>query len=359
MATSRVEVGPSAAVSRTAGAAAAEGGLRVLVVASMLPVGGSYTGIFIAEQVRSLRAARIHVDVLSLDVGKTRLNYLLSFPRLFRAIRAGGFGLIHTHHTYSLLLIDLAKRLARSRVPVVLTSHEGEALHAGDRPWLSTQRLARSLFLKRLAARRADFVVFVSDALARAVSATDRYAVIPCGVDLEVFKPLDPRRCRQQLGISPDDTVIFFPADPQARGKRFALAQAAYEIVRERVPRAVLLTAGNIPYESMPVYYGAADVVLQASFYEASPTVVKESLACEVPLVSTDSGDTREIVEGAASCFVCANDPRELAGRILDCLGHRAVNGRQRLLAKGLSLPQVAERIIGIYGRVLGKSEPL
>ncbi len=330
--------------------------MRVLIVTSMYPTETSYTGIFVAEQVRSLRAARVNVDVLSFNVGKTRLNYVLSFPRLFRAIRANGYGLVHTHHTYSFLLVDLARRLARTRVPIVLTNHEGEVFNSESRArtWHPTSWFRHSLLLKRLAARRADFVIFVSQQLASAVSGSDRQAVIPCGIDLDKFKPLDRLQCRKILGLPPDHVVIFFPASPTAKGKWFALAKAAYEIVRKRFPGSLLLTGGSIPYDSMPVYYNAADVVLQSSFYEASPTVVKESLACEIPLVSTDSGDTREIVEGVSFCFVCGNDSRELAGRILECLGHRALNGRQRLLREGLSLEQVARKIIGVYERLLG-----
>lgn len=333
--------------------------MRVLIVTSMYPTGSSYTGIFIAEQVRSLRAARVNVDVLSFNVGKTRLNYALSFPRLFRAIRSNGYSLVHTHHTYSFFLVDLARRLARTRVPIVLTNHEGEVLNSKGRArsWRPTSWLRHSLFLKRLAARRADFVIFVSQRVASAVSGSDRHAVIPCGIDLDKFKPLDRRQCREILGLPADRVVIFFPANPQAKGKWFALAEAAYEIVRKRLPGSLLLTGGSIPYDSMPVYYNAADVVLQSSFYEASPTIVKESLACEIPLVSTDSGDTREIVEGVSFCFVCGNDSLELADRILECLGHRALKGRQRLLVEGLSLEQVARKIIGVYERVLGGRE--
>ena len=147
-------------------------------------------------------------------------------------------------------------------------------------------------------------------------------------------------------------TLLFFPAGPRAEGKRFALAEAAHGIVRRRFPDCLFVTAGDIPYDLMPVYYNAVDVVIQASFYEASPTVVKEALACEVPLVSTDSGDTREMVQGVARCFVCSDDPAELAQRVGECVGGRADGGRQQLFSKGLGLEQVAQRIIHVYERV-------
>src|SRR5262249_11487138 len=150
-----------------------------------------------------------------------------------------------------------------------------------------------------------------------------RYQVIPCGVDIARFAPADRLVSRERLGLPADGTVLFFPASPWARGKRFELVQAVYARLQGQLPSLTLVTGGGIPYEIMPVYYNAADVVLQSSYYEASPMIVKEALACEVPLVSTDSGDTREVIAGVPHCFVCRDDPAELAERVMACLGHR------------------------------------
>lgn len=329
--------------------------MRVLVVTNQFPIPSrpSY-GIFVAEQVRSLRSAGLQVDVLFFNPKKTRLNYGLSLPRVIRALRSSRYDIVHTHHTYSMVLVDVARRLAGPRVPVVLTNHEEEVTdrEKKTRTWRPTSQLRHSLLLKRFVARRADFVVFVSDQMATLFSSNVPHEVIPCGVDLTKFRPLDRSLCRGRLSVPDDAVVIFFPASPQAEGKRFALAEAAYRIVRERHPHSLLLTAGAISHDLMPIYYNAADVVLQASFYEASPTVVKEALACEVPLVSTDSGDTRETVKGVPYCFVCADDPFELANHALMCLGHRAVGGRQQLLSKDLGLEQIAQKLIRVYQQV-------
>jgi len=330
--------------------------MRVLVVTNQYPIRQrpSY-GAFVAEQVRSVVQSGVQVDVLFFNPRQTRLNYGLSLPRIVRAINSGSYDLVHTHHTYSMLLVDLARMITGSRIPVVLTNHEGEVTDTDKRTrtWHPTSFLRHSLFVKRLAARRADFVILVSRRATAALALDAPHEVIPCGVDLTTFRPLDQRACRKQLNIPLQALVVFFPASPRAEGKRFALAQAAFEIVRAQVPHAILIPAGQIPHESMPLYYNAADVVLQASFYEASPTVVKETLACEVPLVSTDSGDTREMIDGVHSCFVCRDDPLELAEHVLECVGQRAVGGRDRLLNIGLSLEQVAERLIHVYEQVL------
>jgi len=333
--------------------------MRVLVVTNQYPIPGRPSfGAFVAEQVRSLVHAGVTVDVVFFNPKQTRLNYGLSLPRVVHAIRSASYDILHTHHTYSMLLVDAARRLVRSQIPIVLTNHEGEVTDTENRArtFHPTSWLRYSLFVKRIAARRADFVILVSQRAADLLAVDAPRDIIPCGVDLAKFAPLDRGKCRSQLGIPRDALVIFFPAGPQAEGKRFALAKAAYDLVRARVREAVLITAGEIPHQSMPLYYNAADVVLQASFYEASPTVVKEALACEVPIVSTDSGDTREMVDGVPFCFVCRDDPMDLAEHVLKCATQRAVGGREQLQKKGLSLEQVAQRLIRVYERVIAES---
>jgi teichuronic acid biosynthesis glycosyltransferase TuaC len=326
--------------------------MRVLVVTSMYPTPRHPAyGAFVAEQVRSLWAAGVHADVLFIDPRRTRLNYALCLRSVLARLRSARYDLVHTHHTYTVPVTHLARVLAGRRVPLVLTNHEGEALDPRpDRcPWHLTGRLRRSIALKRYAARQADFVVFVSEALSRVIATGRRHTVIPCGIDLDRFGPLDRDRCRARLGLPPRELVLFFPAGPRARGKRFDLIAAAYDLVRAARPGAVLVTGGAIPYEMMPLYYNAADVVLQSSFYEASPTIVKEALACEVPLVSTDSGDTREIVGDVPACAICPDDPGALAASALACAGRRAVGGRAQLRARGLALDQVAQRLLRVY----------
>jgi glycosyltransferase involved in cell wall biosynthesis len=114
-----------------------------------------------------------------------------------------------------------------------------------------------------------------------------------------------------------------------------------------------LTTGGGIDADAMPLHYNAADVVLQTSYSEASPTIVKEALACEIPVVSTDVGDTREVLTGVPYCRVCSESPHDLARAVLFAHGHRANGARQHLLSKGMSLGQVAQRLVAAYDQVL------
>jgi len=328
--------------------------MRILVVTNMFLSGN---GNWVAEQVRSLRDLGVHVDVAFYDTKRTRLNYALSTPGIARALRSQRYDIVHTHHTYTLFNVLVAKSLSGVRTPVILTNHEPEILDRGGRTrsWHPSSHLRHWLGPKRYAARRADFVIFVARQLASVLGFDGRHTVIPCGVDLSKFRPMDRRRCRSRLGVPEDAMVVFFPANPSVQRKRFPLALEAVSLVRREIDKVVLLTGGGIAADDMPYYYNAADVVLQTSYCEASPTVVKEALACETPVVSTDAGDTRDVIEGVEWCAVCPEDSSQLARRLVAARGRQAGNARRRLLDLELDLAQVARRILAVYERVAGQ----
>jgi len=315
-------------------------------------------GSFVAEQVRSLRSAGVTVEVIFFDPKKTRLQYGVSIPRIARALASRKYDIVHTHHTYTMVQVDLAKRFTGSLIPVVLTTHEPEIVdrQGTTKSWHPSSRLRHALWVKRYAARRADFMIYVYRGLADILAVDRPHEIIPCGIDLAKFRPLDRAESRRQLGLPAEVLVVFFPGDPKRRAKRFALALQVLDRVKRQRPEAVMLTGGGIPLDSMPLYYNAADVMLQTSWCEASPSAVKEALACEIPVVATDAGDTRETIEGVPHCWICSDDPVELATRVLEASGHRAEGGRQRMIEHGFGLEQVALRLIAVYERLLADS---
>jgi glycosyltransferase involved in cell wall biosynthesis len=315
--------------------------------------------MWLLEQVRSLQQRGVEFEVVHFNPKDTYLNYLVGLQQLIRRLRADRYDLVHVHHTYTCLLTYVAGLLAAAPLPTVLTIHEQDLLKTRrKRSRFSPLGFLRSsVLLRRLATSKASFVIFVSRDLLEAVSPRVPAEVIPCGVDLDKFRPLDREACRRQLGIPVDATVVFFPADAKIERKRIGLAQAAWRALTPSLrASARLVVGGEIPHAQMPLYYGAADAVLQTALLEGSPTIVKEALACEVPIVSTDCGDTRDMVEGVPHCFVCNDDAESLAGHLQLALTHRATGGRQRIRQMGLALDQVADRVMRVYGRVLSSA---
>jgi glycosyltransferase involved in cell wall biosynthesis len=98
----------------------------------------------------------------------------------------------------------------------------------------------------------------------------------------------------------------------------------------------------------MPVLMSAADCLLLTSSIEGSPNVVKEALMCDLPVVSTEVGDSRELLGGVEPSWVCPDRPDALSRALVECLrAPRRSNGREA--SSGLGLEPVAERVLALY----------
>jgi glycosyltransferase involved in cell wall biosynthesis len=118
--------------------------------------------------------------------------------------------------------------------------------------------------------------------------------------------------------------------------------------------KAELLAVWNVPNTQMPLYYSAADVMILCSDSEGSPTSVKEALACNLPIVSTDVGDVRTILQGIDGVEVCAQDAASLAeglARVLKRNG--AVPFRGRFAMDRYDQSKTGQALIRVYEKAL------
>jgi glycosyltransferase involved in cell wall biosynthesis len=92
----------------------------------------------------------------------------------------------------------------------------------------------------------------------------------------------------------------------------------------------------------------ACDALIFTSFQEGSPNIVKQAMACNLPIVATDVGDVREVIGRTAGCYACSPSVAELAGRLQDVLSRRErTQGREAI--HHLAGPQVARQVIQVY----------
>lgn len=188
----------------------------------------------------------------------------------------------------------------------------------------------------------------------------EKMVVIPNGFDLARFHPDADARVtvRAELGLSEDTPLVGLIArlDPQKNHAGFF--EAAERIYRSR-PDAHFLLAGmgvsgnNVALrrviqqagvggsthllgrrEDMPRLMAALDVLASSSFGEGFPNVLGEAMACGVPCVVTNVGDSAEIV-GETGRVVAPGDMAALAHEIVDVLGlsdekRRALGARAR-----------------------------
>jgi teichuronic acid biosynthesis glycosyltransferase TuaC len=176
-------------------------------------------------------------------------------------------------------------------------------------------------------------------------------SVIPNGVNMELFRPIPRSECRKKAGLE-DGKYIIFASDPARHEKNYPLAEES--VSRAKIPQVQLYIVNNRPHEMMPYFMNAGDVLLLTSLWEGSPNVIKEAMACGLPIVTTDVGDVREVIDGIDGCFITSYDPDEIADKLISAIqfGHRT-KGREKIRA--LDEKNIAKKLIRLYRDMLNE----
>lgn len=309
-------------------------------------------GPFVKTQADSLQAIGVQVDTLAIRSHAGRVAYLTSVPAVARLNRSCPYDVVHAHYGHSGLVARI-----QARVPLAIT-YWGSDLNAKPRrggPSLTVKSRIEVAVFRQLA-RVASATMTQSDEMERALprSCRHRNHIVPAGIDLERFRPLPRDEARGQLGWSNDEKVVLFAANPDRPVKNFPLAEEVHSRLAPTMPELRLRVAWGISPEEVPIWMSAADVLLLTSRLEGSPNVVKEAMACELPVVSTPVGDVTERVHGVAGCYVRPADPDPLAKAVLAALDNGRTPEARGALAP-LGTEAVARRILGIYDGLVGR----
>lgn len=293
---------------------------------------------FFAEQVRILERNGLTVDTVSVpgDAPRSVSSYLRFYPRVLRRV-TDSYDVIHANYG-----LTAPFGLAQPQRPVVVSLWGGDLM--GEYHWLS-----------KWCARHCAETIVMTDQM------NDRLetpaTVIPHGVDLQRFQPEPQQTAQQAVGWEPTATHILFPYSPDRTVKNYPLAKRVFETVRDGYDgRLELHVLDGVDHDRMSTYMNAADLLLFTSRREGSPNVVKEALACNLPIVSTDVGDVRKRLAGVSPSAVCHSEA-ELVATVERVLADgRRSNGRETL--SELSLERMGDRLIELYESVSDSTRP-
>jgi teichuronic acid biosynthesis glycosyltransferase TuaC len=314
---------------------------RVLLITSEWPQDERITHVpFLVQQVEYLRSAGVQVTVFHFRAKKNPFNYLKAWIRLRYEYDLKSYDLIHAHFGQSGLIAIPTK------LPLVVTFHGSDLQGIWGRNNQYTFAGKILTEVSRLVAKYADQVIIVSEHMKRFLPSKVNYHVVPGGVNMELFVPLSQNFCRKKLGLPRNKPIILFSGDHTR--KRFYLAEEAAKILKTQI-QVELLCLTKIAHEKMPLYLNAADVLLITSKHEGSPTIVKEALACNCPIVSVDVGDLRQRISGIDGCFLCEDDsPETIASALAKAIVSKP-HFESRHEVDGLDEACVSEKIIKIY----------
>ena len=307
--------------------------MRVLIVASY---NKNRYAPFIVEQAESLQKAGCEIEWFGVQ-GKGISGYLKAVPKLRAKIRAFQPDIIHAHYGLSCLLANLATR----RVPIVSTYHGSDINNPTIRP------------MSKLAMRLSAWNIFVSKRTMdlAGVAMGKNVALIPCGVALSEEQQMTKAEARKELGWKADEKKVLFAGAFDNDVKDPELAFEGVNELRSEGVNVELIELKGYTREEVNRLMCACDVLLMTSKTEGSPQVIKEAMACGCPIVSVDVGDVKERVANIDGCFVVASrEPKEIAEALDKAFAFKGkTNGRERIIADGLSNEAVAKRIMDIY----------
>ena len=303
--------------------------MKVLIVASG---NSAVISPFVKEQGDSLKEIGLDIDYFLIK-GKGITGYLKNYFNLNRLIKTNTYDIIHAHYGLSGLLATF-----QSFVPVVITFHGSDV------------NLNRTNFyLSFLASRLSDANIFVHESLSKKLNLfSDKAEIIPCGVNLNLFKPIDKLASRDKLGLDHNYNYVLFSSSFNNKIKNAALAKLALS----NFENIILLEMKGYSREEVHLLMNAVDILIVTSHSETGPLVVKEALACNCPIISTDVGDVKELANGTKNCYIVEYDAKQVEQRIRDILSsNKKSDGRAAV--KHLSLEKVATDVCSVYKRVL------
>ncbi len=293
-----------------------------------------------------LRLVRLPAGLLAPIEKEEMVRHLPAFARELRAFAAAGPGyhVVHSHYWQSGWAGGL---LARSlRVPHIVMFHtlgevKNRARFGEAEPTLRIRH-------ERAIARRATAIVTASDherqLLERYYGADPaRMFTVPCGIDLDLFRPLPRQEARAHLGLPPDLPVLLWVGrleqlkgvdilidavaglerrdallllvggDDRAAPLRAALeAQARAAGIADRVR-----FTGAVDHARLPWYYSAADVCVVPSFYESFGLVAVEAMACGTPVVASRVGGlVSTVIDGVTGYLIPWRCPEPFAEKL-------------------------------------------
>jgi glycosyltransferase involved in cell wall biosynthesis len=218
---------------------------------------------------------------------------------------------------------------------------------------------------------------------------TDHITIIPCGVNAELFHPIDRHQARTEVGLAQEEKVVLYVGrvlprkgiDNVISGFAELAQRVSYplrlmivggesdaampdndpelgrlaDLAESLRVRHLVSFAGRRPQAVLPLYYSACDVCVTTPWYEPFGMVPLEAMGCGAPVIAAKVGGLKySVVDAVTGYLVPPKDPSSLANRLetlleRDDLRLRLGNNAQRRVERWFTWPKVTARIADVY----------
>jgi D-inositol-3-phosphate glycosyltransferase len=296
------------------------------------------------------------------------------------------YDLIHSHYWLSGQIGALAQK--RWDVPHFLTLHTTGI--AKKISCFQEREPARRLIAERRLVNRCDRILAPTEREKNAIikylqAPRDRIRLVPCGINLERFRPYNREKARNVLGLETEGALIlyvgrFTPVKGMDRlmaamghlrrhrdmrliivggdGNEMRNSRAIRRMSYKMNMKDAVMLRGRVDHNKLALYYSAANALVLPSYYESFGLVALESLACGTPVIASRVGAMDSIIhDGITGTVVMDPSPLSLAQAIEDSVAPADHSTRSREMIRrsvlGYNWTNVSSHLIEEYHGVL------
>lgn len=323
--------------------------MKVLFVTNMYPhKKNPYYGIFVKEQIEAIKKIENIDDKLYFIEGyKSKLEYLKSIFLINWLVFRWKPDIIHVHYGLSGLFLLFNPFIAKK---TVVTPHGGDILIEQGNNF--------QVWLTKVIVRKVAFVFLLNDEMMNIIKPINPETVLlKCGVDTDLFN-CNKAMNQEENEASKKNITLIFPSDKKRKVKDFPLFLRAFNLCQKIYPEFTFSyeEVTGMSREEVQTLFCGADCMVMTSISEGSPQVIKEAMACNLPIVSVNVGDVKNVLANVENCYVSTNrDEKELVkliGKVINSAKKRS-NGREELINQNLNNSSIANRILEKYKQVL------
>lgn len=321
--------------------------MKILIIGNLRIIHTSDGGTvanFVTDQMGAIKRCHpeVEVEYYQINGRDSKWNYIKSLKGIRHLIKEHSVDIIHIHHGLSGLFLLFG---IRPKQPVILT------MHGGDIQPEQGQKINVAITHRVL--KLVNFAITLNERMDGIVK---RYcpntAIIPCSINLNYFKPSDRKEERVKK--------IIFGSSPSREVKNYPLFAKTIDILKNKYNYQIeTVLFDGISKEQVLQHYQNCDMLLLTSISEGSPGVIKEAMACNLKIVSTNVGDVAVNLKGVKNTAVSAtHTPEELAGLCDKCFRNSisGIEGREKLIQLGLDDKSITDKLVSIYKKLINNN---